>query len=1105
MFYEQVCSSPTKQETQLFSVDQLSATSSLPVTHTACSLSATAQPGTQQRRVVILPARGSISPIKACTSPKRILSPHVFTSSSGSPVNTASTNCGLVDSKCVRTTSVCISSCVSQYISSTPHGSSSESDRSLSTTLQVDGILTSSSENASRHGIVSVACRESRVQETSVLSPVTSVTRLSLPACTDNHSVSSVKNMTVSSSFGCMYQSSNSVSQASSSKMSDTRVRSTNCETSLHRAVALIPRPVISGPQTVTGTRTVNVTSIRKLCPSTDTQKRNIVVKLFGENSVSLDVANVTSADSAKSLKSTLLPRSTAAENTSGVCSPVLQQSSENTSNVNVTTICQPCPSLQTINLVVTSAAKAVSTALKSSASCHSQNITQAMTLTFNGSQNNPVVVVDSSGSSTIAGLLPAENSSNVSTKSEDDSDDDSVVIVNADIVPPPSSPSRTSTKRSIAAQNVILLNHHKSSPPHAVDSKPSASKAAVTDRMEQSRNKRKSVLGTRLLESASDEGVILSASNSSKISQPSRRKSFPQRRTDTSVPQLQFCTKQWKRDVNSSHSTTASPTCKRSQFRSPKKETATDLLDKADRSTRSVLPLTQLNLQCHQSRCDTRKRKPVDTQCQSSTLPEVKRSKRLLPVKSCNMYCNKNTETSDSVESKSAAVESGTIGTSLSAESAKTSSSDIPVAVTSCTSDASAATKTNCSNDVKTTEPVADSLSELQVLGKDKRSMEMSVTNEDGVIENLVVTIIDISSSDDDDDEDDDEVEIRSISSAKLDSSEVSMPEVETSQSVPSKSLISDANGAVKCLPDKTCANSSTLASDHQPVAKSSCKTKPIQQKCRQTVQNSKMGRNVLLRRGRTPSNFELAEISKVKQLTQLHGKSNSRKRSKNDASGTVKLTKADSDSVSAAYLGPVVRLHGSKHSPKSCSIVSGVRDVDDEMAARLKHKPVVLNSSCYPTSFQLQDSVPWKCVFCHQGSSYRTLGDLFGPYYAKADISAKSDSVTCQSSPSKSRSHPAKKSHESGYTVISPNSQRRRQKLQKYVPQVVRKSPQKSLTSPDRGIPPEIWLHENCAIWTSGICLSPSGQLCGLEAAITLSLQTVYSFHCFYTVLYC
>ena len=1085
---------------------QLCTSSSPPVPPASCSLSTTAQPGTPQRRVVILPARGSISPVKVTTSLKHIVSPHVFTSGSGSPLP-IQTNCGLTDNKFAGAVSVsdsvCISSCVSQCMVSTSHGSSSESDdKTLSATLQVDGILTSGSENASRYGIVSVAGRESGVQETSVLSPVTSITRL--PAFASGDSCSA------SLSPVRMYQLSSTTSQICSDKIAGTQAPHANCETAAQHSVAVMSYPVLSRPQTVTNTRTVNVTSIRKVCSSADVPKRNVVVKLFAENAGSLEVhtaeqcqPDVTSAGSAKSPKCVVLLRSTAAESTSVVCSPsVVQQSDENTATVNETIVCQPRPSLQTVNPVVTSAAKAASAMLRSTVSCVNQSVLEAVTVTLNGGQNNPVVVVDPSRLSTVEVEVSTENSSRVDTESEDDSDDDSVVIIDADLVPssPSPSPSRNSAKRSLAAQNVILLNHHKSSSSDVIDSKLLESKPVVTDRTEQSRTKRKSALGTRLLESIGDEGIILPASpgfeNGARISHPNRRKSFPQRRTDTSIPQLQFCTKQWKRDISSSHYFTASPACKRSQTRSPKKDTGSDLLDTADRSTGSVLPLSQSNLQCSENSCNRRKRKPVD-QCGSSTVQEVKRSKRLLPVKARNALRNKNMETADSVVHKDVAVESEIIVTSLSADLSKAPSDSIAVTVSSCSSNAFATDETTRHDNVRTTEPVTNSSSDLQVLGKDKRSMEMSVTNEDGVVENLVVTIIDISSSEAEE-EDNDEVEIRSVSSTtKLDSSEFSMPEVETSQLVTSKSLISNTAGAEKSLPDKSYINSSILIPDCQPVSKSS-KRKPIRRKCRQTVQSIAMGRKVSLTVGRAVSSGEHADVTKVKRLTQLHRKSNNRKRSKTDAGGTVKPTKAESDSISAGYLGPVVRLHGSKDSPTSCSVVSGARDVDDEVAARLTHKPVMLSSSCYPTSFQLRDSAPWKCVFCQQGSSYRTLGDLFGPYYAKADSPAKSDI-----SPSKSRSY-SKKSLESSCTIVSQNSQRRRQKLQKYSPPVARKSPQKSPSSPDKCIPAEIWLHENCAVWTSGICLSPTGQLSGLEAAITLSLQTVYSFYCFYLILH-
>jgi len=1074
-------------------MDELSATSISPVTHPACSEYTTSQSGSPQRRVIILPARGSISPIKVTTSPKRISSPHVFTPGNGSqvlPVCGAYTNCSVVGNKhvvSVRTANmsdtpgICFS--VSHCVSSTAHGISSESDaRMLSTTLQVDSILTSSSENASRHGIISVACRESCVQETSVLSPVTSISRLPASASDDDHSVLPDSDMTLSALPVHMYQSSSCMTQVATDKISSTHVKLD--EVSPNHAVS----STCTVSHAATGTRTVNVTSIRKICPSTDAQKRSVVVKLFPEHSGSRDVQtaeqcaaiNVTSPSASSPKRVVLLP-STVAQSTriSGVCSPAVQQSTGFATGINVITTCHQW--LSSLN-TVTTAAKAVSVIPSSSchttASSHSWKVTESVALPSNGS------LMCSSISNTVALPVLAENLSNGYTRSEDDSDDDSVVIIDTDVEPSLPSPSRNSKKRSSAAQNIILLNHHKSASQPAVDSKQSSSNAAATS---QSRTKRKPVLGTRLLESASDEGIILPVScafeNGGRSSQPNRRKSFPQRRTDTSAPQLQFCTKQWKRDINYSRSTIASPTHKHSQSRSPKKDTDSETrTDKADSITKSEPLLSQSNLQSSQNVSDRRKRKPVD-HCESSMSQGVKRTKRLSPVKRGNAYCNKNIESANSVVHK-AAVDASTVSTSLSPQSVTT--------VSPCSSMTTNTTKTISYSEVKTAVQDTESSSELQVLGKDKRSMEMSVTNEDGVVENLLVTIIDISSSEEDDN--DDTVEIHSLSNAKLDSSEVSVPKAETSQSVAAKPVSSTAGSAVKTVQDKSHVNSRTLPPNDHPVSESSCNVKPIRQKFKQTAQRSSMGRKVLVSRERASLNDACVNVTKVKQITQLPGKSISQKHSKTDAStSSVKQLKVDSDSAAATAaaaagsLGPVVHIRGSKDCPVSCCVVSGARDLHDETAARSKRKSVVLSSSCYPTSFQLRDSVPWRCIFCHQGSSYRTLGDLFGPYYAKTDDPAKSDSVKCQSLPSKSRSSSVKRSQQNSYVLVS---QRRRQQSQKYI---ALKSPQKSPTSPNKGIPPEIWLHEDCAIWTNGICFSPTGQLCGLEAAITLSLQMV------------
>ena len=1091
----QVCSSQTKNETQLLSVS-----SSPPSTIAS-------QPSSPQHRLIILPPRGRISPIKVRTSPKRLLLPHIVSPGSSVPVcgTGTCTNCVVVDKKCVsgvKIASVPDSSCAAQSISSTVISDSKSSDsvRNLSSSLQVDGILTVGADSASKCGIISVACGESCMQETMVITPVTSISGLQLPvSICDN--VSSSRTVT-SWSSDSMYQSTMPTGQVSSDKGSGMMVTLANCLASVCHTVA-VPHPAVCGPRAANGTRTVSVTSVRKMCPPSDAQKRSVVVRLFPEPSSS-DVqpfekcqpVAIVSASSAKSPDCVLLVSAATgtAENESKIISSSeLQQSSVNMPSVNTTAVHQQCPFSQADNVVAVEAVSAASSSI-----CHTtvarptQKVTESVVLSLNGSINSSVLV-DSGVLNTSVLQMPTVNSPSGGAKLDSDSDSDSVVIIDADIVPS-LSPSRNDAKRSSAAQNVILLNHHKSLSPHDIDLKQSSPKMAAAEMVEKSRTKRKSVLGTRSLESTSDEGIILSASsgfdNGKRRSHPNRRKSLPQRRTDISVPQLQFCTKQWKRDINLSFTANASPAFKQPESKLAKTNTGTDSSEKPDGNAGPELSGSRSSLQCSQNSSNRRKRKNLN-HCESPVVKEAKRSKRTSPIKSGDSSCNSTLETAANRVCSDATIDLGKIRTSSSSDVPKTEDS-MPINAISSRSAASAANKANRCDKVKSAEPSVNSSLELQLLGKDKRSMEMSVTNEDGVVENLVVTIIDISSSE----EDEDDVEIRSVASAKLDVSTHTVTEAETSQPAVSRSLSSGDASTVKTVQDESC----TVSTDAQPMSESSCKTKPVHRKCRKTVQYNLMGRKVLLAQRKTTQSDDKAHVAKVKQVTQLCKKSVGQRNAKADAGGTIKQSRVDSDAISVGYLGPIVRVRGSKTCPLSCSVVSGSRDVDEGGTGRLKQKSVVLNSSCFPTSFQLRDSVPWKCVFCHQSSSYRTLGDLFGPYYAKADGCKKSDGVKCQGSPSKDRNHSAKKSPKSGYTLVS---QRRRQQLQKYAPQAVEKSPKKSPKSPDTGIPPEIWLHEDCAIWTNGICLSPVGQLCGLEAAVTLSLQTVYSlFYIFVTV---
>ncbi|ELU05541.1 hypothetical protein CAPTEDRAFT_182744 [Capitella teleta] len=110
--------------------------------------------------------------------------------------------------------------------------------------------------------------------------------------------------------------------------------------------------------------------------------------------------------------------------------------------------------------------------------------------------------------------------------------------------------------------------------------------------------------------------------------------------------------------------------------------------------------------------------------------------------------------------------------------------------------------------------------------------------------------------------------------------------------------------------------------------------------------------------------------------------------------------------------------------------------------------------------SSVKFDVSVPWTCVFCARSTSDALLGDLYGPY------------------------HPEPSSPRSPTRTFSPD----RDKPAK----VRRNSLGSSRDHPmKRLVPPEIWLHEDCAVWTGGVHFS-YGRLLGLDDAISAAKQT-------------
>ena len=158
------------------------------------------------------------------------------------------------------------------------------------------------------------------------------------------------------------------------------------------------------------------------------------------------------------------------------------------------------------------------------------------------------------------------------------------------------------------------------------------------------------------------------------------------------------------------------------------------------------------------------------------------------------------------------------------------------------------------------------------------------------------------------------------------------------------------------------------------------------------------------------------------------------------------VKSANRDTGSLGTQQ-GPYVRLKGCKETPTSCTVVSLATD-DLEKASKPHTSGKSQQKShkhCAPAanlSYKLIDSEPFVCAFCANGSCYETLNDLFGPY------------------------------HPEGATDDAAAGVHKRR------------------ASDD--LPVEMWVHEDCAVWSSGVYLVGS-KLHGLDEAVSVARQTV------------
>ena len=182
----------------------------------------------------------------------------------------------------------------------------------------------------------------------------------------------------------------------------------------------------------------------------------------------------------------------------------------------------------------------------------------------------------------------------------------------------------------------------------------------------------------------------------------------------------------------------------------------------------------------------------------------------------------------------------------------------------------------------------------------------------------------------------------------------------------------------------------------------------------------------------------------------------------------------------------GPFIRISGSKEKPTACTVVNTRQNDLDSDANRKKkgggkvsvdalpYKSAVVPSAALAS--RCNPNTPWLCALCGKGSSHKILGDLFGPYFPEDDLP-------------KSPSHPS--------SGVSQAAERQRKRLLESSPDRGRAKDGKRRrssrdSSKDAPEGHEIWVHEDCVVWTHGVYLV-GRKLHGLEESVSIAKQTV------------
>ena len=208
-------------------------------------------------------------------------------------------------------------------------------------------------------------------------------------------------------------------------------------------------------------------------------------------------------------------------------------------------------------------------------------------------------------------------------------------------------------------------------------------------------------------------------------------------------------------------------------------------------------------------------------------------------------------------------------------------------------------------------------------------------------------------------------------------------------------------------------------------------------------------------------------------------------------------KHNRSKAKTVDQSQTGPFVKVKGTKDAPQRCEVVN-LRHVDvdkNSKRSRVHTKPQSCLDAGSAALAKMSSSQPWLCAFCGHGSNHDVLGDLFGPYFIEKSCTSASPSKEPSLSP-KARSSKDTSGNVKGKSRKRKGSpERKTDKGKSLVAPPSKRSSKAQLTSPaSKDVEPhrEIWLHEDCIVWTSGI-FAMGGKLHGLEDALQEAKHSV------------